>query len=160
MNYLNPYIFHINLYDLAFLGAIFFGLNFALLLWFTKSINKSANRFLSLALAVVILHITWILGIDIRLEAYLSHWNLLPMRFSLAFGPLIYFYVLKVTRPEYKFCFKDILHFSPILLDLIAQVLETVESIGKETATYNTVIFQRLNPVLQLLAFVSVVIYL
>jgi len=51
---LNSYTFHINLYDLAFLGAIFIGLTFALLLWFTKTVNRSANRFLALALATMI----------------------------------------------------------------------------------------------------------
>ena len=142
LNYLNPYTFHINLYDLAFLGVIFFGLNFALLLWFTKSVNKQANRFLALALAVVISYITWILCVDIRLEKYIPHWSVLPMQFSLALGPLIFFYALKIARPEYKFRFKNMLHFSPLLLQLGAHVL------------------QQFNSVLQLLAFISVTIYL
>jgi putative ABC transport system permease protein len=43
LNYLNPYIFHINLYDLVFLGAIFIGLTSTLLLWFTKRINQAAR---------------------------------------------------------------------------------------------------------------------
>jgi ABC-type antimicrobial peptide transport system permease subunit/AraC-like DNA-binding protein len=43
------------------------------------------------------------------------------------------------------------LHFSPLLLELVVQLL-----VAKE----NTRIFRQLNPVLQLMAFVSVVIYL
>jgi len=78
------------LYDLTFLGAIFIGLTFALLLCFTKTINRSANRFLALALATMILWMVRILAIDIRLETYLPHWDWLPMQFLLALGPLVF----------------------------------------------------------------------
>ena len=125
---MNPYTFHITLYDLAFLGTIFIGLTFTLLLGFTKRANQSANRFLALALAVMVLWMVRISAIDIRL----------PLQFSLALGPLIFFYVLKLTRPDYKFRRKDLLHFIPVLLE---QVILP-------------------NPVLQLLVFVSVIIYL
>ena len=100
---MNTYNFHINLYDVAFLGTIFIGLTFIWLLWFTKRVNRAANRFLALALLVIVLWMFRVLAIDIRLGAYFPHWSWLPLQFSLALGPLIYFYVLKITRPEYKF---------------------------------------------------------
>ena len=125
---MNAHIFHINPYDLAFLGVIFTGLNFALLLGFTKRISQSANRFLALALVVMVLWMVRISAIDIRL----------PLQFSLAPGPLVFFYVLKLTRPEYKFSHKDLLHFIPALLE--QAIL--------------------LNPVLQLLAPISMITYL
>jgi predicted permease len=108
--HLNQYAFHINLnslYNLALTGVIFTGLNFALLLGFTKRVNRSANRFLALALLVMVLWMIHIPAIGITL----------PLQFSLALGPLIYFYVLKLTRPEYKFRRKDWLHFIPVLLE-------------------------------------------
>src|SRR6202012_4194037 len=108
------------------------------------------NRFLALAMVTIVLWLSRILGIDIRLSAYVTHWSWLPLQFSLALGPLIFFYVLKITRPEYKFRRKDLLHFSPLLLELSAYVLETGENIKTSTATYDTPIFQQLNPVLQL----------
>ena len=139
---MKPYTFHIDLYDLAFLGSIFVGLNFALLLWFSKSVDRSANRFLALALAVIVLYIAWILGMDVRLETYISNWTLVPLQFSLSLGPLIYFYVLKITRPEYKFRLKDMPHFSPLVLQL-----------GAGVAAYGGSAFQ-------VLTFVSVIVYL
>ncbi len=157
---MKPYTFHITLFDAAFFATIFIGLTFALQLWFSKSVNRAANRFLALALAVAALWIARILAIDIRLSTYIPFWSRLPMQFSLALGPLIFFYVLKITRPEYKFRRRDLLHFSPLLLELGAFVLETAESIRTGVPTYDTLAFQRLNPVLQLLAFISVVIYL
>jgi len=93
------------LYNLAFLCLIITGSNFALLLGFTKRANRSANRFLALALVAMVLWMLRISGIDIWL-----------LQFSLALGPLIYFYVLKITQPEYQFRRKDLLHFSSLLV--------------------------------------------
>jgi len=157
---LNAYTFHITAFDLALLGAIFIGLNFALQLWFTKRADQATNRFLALALAIIVLSMIWVLAIDVRLGTYFPHWSWLPLQFSLTLGPLIFFYVLKITRPVYKFRWKDLPHFSPLLLQQGVLVLEIRESIRTGEATYETSIFQQMNPVLQLLAFVSVIIYL
>lgn len=156
---MNQYTFHIGLYDLAFLGTIFIGLNFTLLLWFAKSANGTANRFLGLALATIVLRMVWIVGIDVRLAAYFPHWSWLPLQFSVALGPLIYFYVLKITRPAYKFRWGDLLHFSPVLLEMGVLVLAIKEGMYTAAATYDTLIFRQLNPVLQLLAVISVITY-
>ena len=142
---MKPYTFHITLYDLAFLGTIFIGLTFILLLWFSGKTNRSANRFLSMALAIVVLWTTRVLAIDIQLVTYIPSWSWLPLQFSLALGPLIFFYVLNIIQPEYKFRSKDLLHFGPLLLELGVQASEVKDSI---------------NPVLQVLAFVSVISYL
>jgi ABC-type antimicrobial peptide transport system permease subunit/AraC-like DNA-binding protein len=157
---LNSYTFHITLYDLAFLGAIFIGLTFALLLWFTKNVNRSANRFIALALATMILWMIRLLAIDIRLETYLPHWDQLPLQFLLALGPLLYFYVLKITRPQYKLGWKDLLHFSPLLLEQGIFAFEISASARTGAATYATQTFRQLNPVLQLLIFLSIITYL
>ncbi|WP_413670737.1 ABC transporter permease [Mucilaginibacter sp. Mucisp86] len=157
---MNPYTFHINLYDLIFLGAIFIGLTFILLLWFTPKITRAANKFLALAIAVIVLWIARILGTDVGLETYIQYWSLLPLQFSMALGPLIFFYVLKITQPDYKFSFKDLLHFSPLLPELGAHVWEVRDSVRTGTVIYRTHAFQQLNPALQLPAFISVGVYL
>ncbi len=157
---MNTYTFHITPYDLAFLGAIFTGLSFALQLGFAKRINQTANRFLALALLTIVLWLARILGIDIGLSAYIPHWSQLPLQFSLAIGPLIFFYLLKITLPAYKLRPKDLLHFSPLLLELGSHALEVRDSINTGAATYETPAFYLLNPVLQLLVFISVGTYL
>jgi len=158
--HLRSYTFHITLYDAAFFGMLFIGFTFILLLWFTKKANRPANRFLAIALAVAALWIARIVAIDIRLADYAPFWSSLPMQYSLALGPLIYYYVLKITRPGHKFQRRDMLHFSPLILELGAYTLETIQSLNTGITTYGTPIFQRLNPILQLLAFISVIIYL
>ncbi|MGC4035115.1 MAG: ABC transporter permease [Chitinophagaceae bacterium] len=157
---LNSYSFHINLYDLAFLGAIFIGLMFAMLLWFTKTVNQSANRFLALALFTMVLWMIRVLAIDIRLDNYLPWWDKLPLHFLLALGPLIYFYVLKITKPQYRFTTKDALHFIPLLIEQTLFILEIAESTRTGSATYATHTFQQLNPALQFLVFISNIAYL
>jgi putative ABC transport system permease protein len=157
---LSTYTFHITLYDLAFLGAIFIGLSFALQLVFTKKINRPANCFLSLALVTMVLWLLWVLGRGIGLEASFSRWSWLPLQFSLAFGPLMFFYVRKITRPDYPFRGRDLLHFIPLLLEQGALILEIKEGIRTGAATYHAQVFYQLNPILQLLAFVSVSTYL
>ena len=131
-----------------------------MLLWFTNTVNRSANRSLSLALATMILWMIRILAIDLRLETYLPRWDWLPMQFLLALGPLVYFYVLKITHPQYKFSWRDLLHFSPLLLEQAALAMEIRESARTGAAAYATHTFQQLNPVLQLLIFISIITYL
>ena len=160
LNHLTPYTFHINLFDLLFIITIAIGLTFALQLWFTKKVNQAANRFLSLALVTMVLWLLGVLGRDIGLDTWFPHWGWLPLQFSLALGPLIYFYVLKTTRPGYKFSWKNILHLGPVLLQQGAFALEIAESVRTGAATYDTLIFHYGNPVLQVLAFFSVIIYL
>jgi len=133
---------------------------FAFLLWFTKRINQAANHFLGLALATIVLWMVWVLCFDIRMGMYFPHWSWLPLQFWLAPGPLIFFYVLKITRPAYKFSWKDMLHFSPLLLEFGVLALEVKESIKTGAATYDTLAFAALSPILQMLAVISVTIYL
>jgi ABC-type antimicrobial peptide transport system permease subunit/AraC-like DNA-binding protein len=133
---------------------------FALLLWFTKTINRSANRFLALALVIMILWMVRLLAIDIKLETYIPHWDWLPIQFLLALGPLLYFYVLKITCPTYRFSWKDFLHLSPLLLEQAILAFEVNESARTGAATYATHVFRQTNPLLQLFIFISVITYL
>jgi len=95
---LNPYTFHINLYDLIFQATLFSGITLALLLAFAKKSSQAANLFLSLALGVIVLKISGCTA------AFLP-----------ALGPLFYFYVRQLTSSEQRFRRKDMLHFCPLL---------------------------------------------
>ncbi|HWB27154.1 MAG TPA: ABC transporter permease [Chitinophagaceae bacterium] len=140
--WLNVYTLHITLYDVFFFAMIIVGITFALLLAFVKTVNRTANRFLALALVTMVLWMVRVLAIDIMPGAYLPYRNRLPMQFLLALGPLMYFYVLKITRTKYRFRWKDLLHFSPLLLEQV--ILH----------------YPQFNPVLQLITFISILTYL
>ena len=66
---MNPYTSHINLYDLAFLGMIFIGLIFTLLLWFTKRINQAARLHRLLAG----FGLFWLLWIPLKITDYFHY---------------------------------------------------------------------------------------
>ncbi|WP_431200528.1 hypothetical protein ACRQ5D_22810 [Mucilaginibacter sp. P25] len=157
---MNPYTFNISLYDLASTGTIFIGLNFSLLLWFGKGINRVANRLLAVAMITIVLWMVWALCADIGLATYFPRWNWLPLQFSLAFGPLIYFYVLKIVRPDRVFGWKDLLHSGPVLAEQFILLLEIKESLRTSEPIDDTLTFQQMSPVLHLAAFISVIVYL
>jgi len=100
---------------------LFVALTFILLLTFTGQRSRAANRYLALALVVAVL----------------------PIQFSMAFGPLLFLYVRQITRPEYRFRRKDLLHFTPLLLELGV-----------------TLLFEGPLLLLRYLTFVSVICYL
>jgi len=99
LNYLNPDIFHINLYHVAAMATLFSGFTLALLLAIAKREGQTANLFLSAALAVIVL----------------KTGGLSPV-FLPALGPLLYFYVRRMTAPNLQFGRNDVLHFCPLLV--------------------------------------------
>ncbi len=81
------------------MATLFSGFTLALLLAFAKREGQAANLFLSAALAVIVLNTGGLSPI------------LLP-----ALGPLLYFYVRRMTLPNLQFGLKDVLHLSPLLV--------------------------------------------
>jgi putative ABC transport system permease protein len=99
LNYLNTDIFHINLHQLVAMATLFSGFTLALLLFFAKREGQAANLFLSAALVVIVV----------------KTGGLSPI-FLPALGPLLYFYVRRMTLPKLQFSRKDVLHFCPLLV--------------------------------------------
>ena len=99
---MNPDISLINLYHLAAMATLFSGLTLALLLGFAKRAEQTANLFLSLALAVIVLKTGGV-----------------TLLFLPALGPLLYFYVRQLTCPDRQFHWKDILHFCPLFVGFL-----------------------------------------
>ncbi|ASU32300.1 ABC transport system permease protein, putative [Mucilaginibacter xinganensis] len=84
---------------MAAMATLFSGFTLALLLAFAKRERQTANLFLSAALTVMVL----------------KTGGLTPI-FLPALGPLLYFYVRRMTAPNLQFNRKDVLHFCPSLV--------------------------------------------
>ncbi len=85
------------LYSYLALVSFYVGSTVALLLSLIKRPGQMANRLLSLAVIVTVFQINSVgFGLPVL-------------------GPLLYFYVLKLTKPAYKFRKIDYLHFCPFL---------------------------------------------
>lgn len=77
--------------------------------------NKQSNRFLALLIFTIAL---WLIDHFLRIAGiYGQNANLyfLPIFYSFAFGPLIYFYVKSLVNQLFTFQKKDFLHFIPVL---------------------------------------------
>jgi putative ABC transport system permease protein len=157
---LNTYTLHINLYDLARLGEIFTGLAFCLILILSGKGNYKANRILALILGVIALSLISDLGLEIHMETYFPHLILIPLESALGLGPLIYFYVRKVIKPDVKFRFRHLLHFGPLLAVIVAWPLRIAESSSKALDPYCAQLFHQGIIVIMLAAFILVCAYL
>ncbi|HEX8020125.1 ABC transporter permease, partial [Mucilaginibacter sp.] len=96
---MNQTLSHISWYNLVLLGTLFAGLTLALVLGFAQRHNRDANRFLAIAL-----------GLTVSILA------ILPVPCLTVLGPLLYFYVRKLTQPNRRICLRDIWLLSPLLL--------------------------------------------
>ncbi|MDB5149491.1 MAG: macrolide transporter ATP-binding/permease protein, partial [Mucilaginibacter sp.] len=139
---------------------LFIAFTLAFLLWFVKKGNQSANRFLAIIVTIAALWIGQIVGIDSKLFSYNPIWNLLPLHYSLALGPLLYFYVRSVIYPKHKLKRQDLLHFVPSLLELSFYLLQANETIKTGVINYNSLLFQLSNSGIRFLTFISVIVYL
>jgi AraC-like DNA-binding protein len=87
------------------------------LLWFSFQ-NKQSNRFLALLIFTIAL---WLVDNFLRITGiYGQNANLyfLPIFYSFAFGPLIYFYVKSLVNQSFIFQKKNYLHFIPVLFQV------------------------------------------
>lgn len=80
-------------------GIFFAGLTLALLSGFAQRPNRAANRFLAMAL-----------GLTVSVLAGL------PVSCLLALGPLLYFYVRRLTQPEWRLNRKDLWQLCSLVL--------------------------------------------
>lgn len=97
------------------------------LLWFSSR-NRQANRFLA---GLMVTISCWQIDGFFRVSGlYGQDPNLyfLPIFYSFAFGPLIYFYVKSITNSDFQFTRKDALHFLPVAIQALLYIFLTAQS--------------------------------
>lgn len=105
------------------------GLFAVILLLFHKA-NHKANRYLS---GLIFIFILWLFDSFFRVaNLYGQNANLyfLPIYFSFAFGPLIYFYTKALTQPQFQFKRNYAWHFLPALLQTSLYVFLSLKGYG------------------------------
>ncbi|MEL6867864.1 MAG: AraC family transcriptional regulator, partial [Bacteroidota bacterium] len=83
-----------------------------------KAENRVANRYLALLILLLSL---WLCDSFFQASGIYGQnpdFYFLPIYFSLAFGPLIYFYTKALTLPQFRFKTQDLLHFLPAFLQM------------------------------------------
>nr|WP_321236219.1 AraC family transcriptional regulator [uncultured Psychroserpens sp.] len=145
--------------NIIIIGSIFIGLLFGLLLLLSNRINKKANQFLGIATLIIVCWNVWMLNMDLGIYLQYPKSQFFPLTFSLALGPSIYFYVLKITKPDHKLSLKDKLHFVPVVLDIILYYEMVYEALEYNILLYSTWTFVNILPIVQFIAIGSVIIY-
>ena len=103
-------------FSVLLIGAVIAQGILAAALLFLQQYNAKANRFLGL---LVLLFSLWLCDTFFSIgNLYQQDPNLyfLPIYYSFAFGPLVYFYTKSITQQDFKFSKKDYWHFLPVLL--------------------------------------------
>lgn len=153
------YTLDLNAFNLIIIASVFIGLCFGLLLIFTKRINQKANGYLGILALIIVFWNIWVLSLDLDIFRYFPLFYLIPVNFSLALGPLLYFYVKKMTLPDWRFERRDFVHLLPLGFELMVHVILCIEAWRGHVLPTDTSSFYTLIPLVQLFAIVSILMY-
>jgi len=159
-----------NIYSVTLLILVLQGYLFSILFFYRFYKNKQvADLFLGILLFIQGHHCTsYIIGFMGWYDTYtITKINYFLFDFSLAIGPLIYFYIRSLTVPSFKFKLQSMLHFTPVLLwffygigvwlfDSSTEVYSSVQNGPWETE----INFEYVYPVMNKLGNLSIAIYL
>lgn len=152
---------HLTVWNILIAISTIVGLTFGVLLLFTKRKNKAANKFMAIVVIIMSLWLTWVYITDTKILEYYPRFTWIPITsYLLIVGPALYFYSVKLITPNFKFKKTDYLHFSPLLLDLTFHGFQVFDSYYAGVPIHQTKTFALLSPVFQLLAIISVAIYM
>ena len=115
-------------FTVLLLGIIISSSFFATALLWISPQNKQSNRFLALLIFTISL---WLIDHFLRIAGiYGQNANLyfLPIFYSFAFGPLIYFYVKSLVNQPLHLRKKDFLHFIPVLFQAGLYIFLTTQN--------------------------------
>ena len=92
------------------------GVLLSLILWINKKGNQTANRLLSLLIVLMVWHHLQNISIFLNFYSTFPHFFGADHGSLFLFGPLFYFYTLKVTHPSFSFKRLHLFHFLPFVL--------------------------------------------
>ncbi len=92
------------------------GVLLSLILWINKKGNQTANRLLSLLILLMVWHHLQNISIFLNFYSTFPHFFGADHGSLFLFGPLFYFYTLKVAHPSFSFKRIHLCHFLPFVL--------------------------------------------
>jgi len=102
-----------------------------------RSGKRRANKLIGLAVLICGLHFSWTLIIDTNLADLFKQVFWIPYSFVLAIGPLLFFYTKSLTQSGFKVHRQDLIHFIPVILEVLLQLYFIRESILQEKLFYD-----------------------
>jgi AraC-like DNA-binding protein len=106
------------------------------ILIFYKKENRLANVSIGLVVLICSLHFSWPLIIDTNM-ADIFRWSFFfPYSYLLAIGPLLLTYTRALSIQGFQFQRKDWIHFLPVLIEVLLQLLFIIVSINGDELFY------------------------
>lgn len=149
----------LNLFNSILALAVIQGFTFGLLFCFVKRQRQYANRYLATILFIFSFYLAWVVLIDTRIQLFYPHVLYFPLGYLLGLGPSIYFYVQSSTVAGFQFHPRQLLHYSPLVLELGVHALNVQESVQTGNPVFETSTFYTLSPIIQLLGIISIMAY-
>lgn len=129
-------------------------------LFFIRGDRQLANRFLSLTIVVVNLHLLYLMVLDTNLDNLFPFLLWIPYSFLSAIGPFIFFYTKSLTDLDFSISRVNTKHFIPVLVEIVLQSIMIVQSIRADELFYNTSIYFYVTPFIYTWAGSSIFYYL
>lgn len=130
------------------------------ILFFRQGDRKLANRFLSLTICIVNVHLTYLMVLDTNLDNLFPFLLWIPYSFLTTIGPLILFYTKALTDLDISILKINGKHFIPVVVEVGLQVVMIVQSIQSRELFYNTPLYFYVTPLIYLWAAGSIFYYL
>lgn len=130
------------------------------ILFFRQGNRKLANRFLSLTICIVNIHLAYLMVLDTNLDNLFPFLLWIPYSFLTAIGPLIFFYTKALTDLDFSISKINFKHFIPVVVEVGFQAIMIVQSILSHELFYNIPLYFYVTPLICLLAAASVFYYL
>jgi AraC-like DNA-binding protein len=129
------------------------------ILIFYKKENKIADVSIGLVVLICSVHFSWPLIIDTNI-ADIFRWSLFfPYSYLLAIGPLLLMYTKSLSIHGFQFQQKDWIHFLPVLIEALLQLIFIFLSIRREELFYEVPGFLMFRIVEFIAAGISIFIY-
>ena len=158
--YVATQTFNLNPINAIIISGMLQLLILALLLFFSKKGNQQANKFFAGLIMIIAAQIFWVMAIDFRLYQAWESVLHIPCHYSLALGPLFFFYTKSLTTPNFRLNKKLARHLLPVTIELGLNVCLIWVSMKQNKLVYDTTFFAIFYPLEQLAGVVSVWIYL
>jgi len=130
------------------------------ILLFKQGDRQLANRFLSLTIFIVNVHLAYLMVLDTNLDNLFPFLLWIPYSFLAAVGPLILFYTKALTDMDFRISKINVKHFIPVVVEVGLQAIMIFQSILSNKLFYNTPLYFYLAPLLYLWAAGSIFYYL
>ena len=130
------------------------------ILSFRQGDRKLANRFLSLTILIVNIHLTYLMVLDTNLDNLFPFLLRIPYSFLTAIGPLILFYTKALTDLDFSNSKINGKHFIPVVVEVGLQVVMILQGILSRELFYNTPLYFLVTPLIYLWTAGSIFYYL